>query len=68
MIRLLPHIHHLRVYDNSEEGDPAQGDAPCPVPVLEMKERIIIAPADLTQTPEWAQPILAAAIRLHRDS
>ncbi len=25
LIRLLPHIHHLRVYDNSTEADPARG-------------------------------------------
>ncbi len=66
LIRLLPHIHHLRVYDNSAEGDPAVGIAPSPVLILEMKAGKITAPADLTRVPDWAQPIVAAAIRLHR--
>jgi len=65
LIRLLPHIHHLRVYDNSAEGDPMQGQAPRPVLVLEMKEQRITAPDDLSKAPDWAQPIVAAAIRLH---
>ena len=65
LIRLLPHIHHLRVYDNSTEADPARGRPPRPVLLLEMKRRKITAPADLSRAPDWAQPIVAAAIRLH---
>jgi len=65
LIRLLPLIHHLRVYDNSEEADPAAGHAPRPVLWLEMKEGRITAPADLSGAPEWVQPILSAAIALH---
>ncbi|MCC5848445.1 MAG: zeta toxin family protein [Verrucomicrobia bacterium] len=66
LIRLLPHIHHLRVYDNSTEGDPAKGHPPHPVLVLEMQCQTITAPADLSHAPDWAQPIVAAAIHLHR--
>ncbi len=65
LIRLLPHIHHLRVYDNSTEADPARGKLPRPVLLLEMKRRKITAPADLSGAADWAQPIIAAAIRLH---
>ncbi|MCC5790649.1 MAG: ZTL protein [Opitutales bacterium] len=65
LIRLLPVIHHLRVYDNSAEADPAQGKAPKPVLLLEMKNRKITAPADLSGAPEWAQAIIAAAIKVH---
>lgn len=64
LIRLLPFIHHLRVYDNSAEADPAGGYAPRPVLWLEMKEGRITAPADLTGAPEWVQPILGAAFQL----
>jgi predicted ABC-type ATPase len=66
LVRLLAHIHHLRVYDNSIEADPAQGQAPQPVLLLEMKRRKITAPRDLSATPDWAQPLVAAALRLHR--
>jgi predicted ABC-type ATPase len=65
LIRLLPSIHHLRVYDNSTEADPAAGQMPCLRLLLEMKSRKITAPTDLSDAPEWAQPIIAAAIHLH---
>lgn len=65
LIRLLPFIHHLRVYDNSAEADPSAGQAPRPRLLLEMKGRKITAPADLSNAPEWAKPILAAAMKLH---
>lgn len=44
----------------------ARGKAPRPVLWLEMKRRKIIGPADLTGAPDWVQPIIAAAMRLHR--
>jgi len=66
LIRLLPHIHHLRVYDNSHEADPAAGEHPRPVLLLETREGVITAPEDLSGAPEWAQPIIGAALRLQR--
>lgn len=66
LIRLMPHIAHLRVYDNSEDSDPRQGIAPHPRLLLEMRGGKITAPDDLSDMPEWAQPIIAAAMRLHR--
>ena len=66
LIRLLPSLHHLRLYDNSAEADPAKGLAPTPRLLLEVKSRKITAPADLSNAPEWAQPIIAAAMLLHR--
>jgi len=65
LIRLLPLIDHLRVYDNSSEADPAAGQQPQPVLLLEMQRGQITAPADLSNAPDWAQPIIAAAIHLH---
>jgi predicted ABC-type ATPase len=65
LIRLLPLIDHLRVYDNSSEADPAAGQQPQPVLLLEMQGGQITAPADLSNAPDWAQPIIAAAIHLH---
>jgi predicted ABC-type ATPase len=65
LIRLLPCIDHLRVYDNSSEADPAAGRQPQPVLLLEMQRGQITAPADLSNAPDWAQPIIAAAIHLH---
>ena len=65
LVRLLPLIDHLRVYDNSTEADPAKGHRPKPVLLLEMQRGKITAPADLSGAPDWAQPIIAAAIHLH---
>lgn len=65
LIRILPHIEHLRVYDNSAEGDPAEGRRPHPVLILETKCGEITAPSDFSSTPDWAKPILAAARLLH---
>lgn len=65
VIRLLPLIDHLRVYDNSADADPAEGRRPRPVLLLEMQCGKITAPSDLSGAPDWAQPIIAAAIHLH---
>ena len=65
LIRLLPLIDHLRVYDNSTDADPAEGQRPRPVLLLEMKQGKITAPADLSGAPDWAKPIISAAIHLH---
>ena len=65
LVRLLPLIDHLRVYDNSKDADPSAGCAPEPVLLLEMKRGKITAPADLSGAPDWAKPVIAAAIHLH---
>ena len=68
LIDLLPVLRALRIFDNSAEADPAGGQTPRPMLVLSMvlsKEgRKILAPKDLTQTPAWAKPIVAAALKL----
>lgn len=69
LIRLLPHLASLRVYDNSVENDPAKGKTPSPKLLLHLARgtagrRVIRAPDDLTETPEWAKPIVAAALKI----
>ncbi|HKU71525.1 MAG TPA: zeta toxin family protein [Burkholderiales bacterium] len=66
LIALLPALTALRMYDNSTEADPAAGKAPRLTPVLLMEHRKILNPADLPRAPDWAKPIVAAAIRLAR--
>ena len=61
LIRLLPKITELRVYDNSEEADPAAGYAPEPTLVLHMVHGKIVSSCDPSFVPEWAQRIFAAA-------
>jgi predicted ABC-type ATPase len=62
LIKLLPHVTSLRVFDNSTEADPHGGVAPLPVLVLEVQREKIVA-VDLTTTPQWAKPIVVAAMR-----
>lgn len=64
LVQLLPVVTELRVYDNSAEADPAGQHAPLPVLVLHVAGGEIVGPPDLSNTPEWAKPIVAAALKL----
>lgn len=64
LVRLLPLITHLRVYDNSAEGDPAENRRPQPLLLLEMKRGKILTATTPPEAPDWAKPILAAAFLL----
>jgi len=62
LIRLLPHLTELRVFDNSRDADPAAGEAPTPLLVLHVVNGKVAARCDLARVPEWAKPIVAAAM------
>ena len=64
LIHLLPQLAALRVYDNSTDADPAAGKTPAPVLVLHMEQGTILGPPDLSRAPDWAKPIVAAALKL----
>lgn len=64
LIELLPRLTALRVYDNSVDADPAVGRTPMPVLVLHMERGEILNRRDLPRTPNWAKPIVAAALKL----
>lgn len=64
VIRLLPKLTELRVYDNSGHADPDTGATPVPVLVLHVRRGRTVAPRDLSATPAWAKPLVAAAMRL----
>ncbi|HSV19536.1 MAG TPA: ZTL protein [Casimicrobiaceae bacterium] len=66
LIRLLAVLRQLVVYDNSAQADPAAPAKVRPRLVLRMAGGVIAAPADLSRTPEWAKPVVAAALNLHR--
>ncbi len=63
LIRLLPRLTELRVYDNSQEADPAAGLAPQPVLVLHMLKGRIVTTCDLAAAPAWTKPVLMAAMQ-----
>jgi predicted ABC-type ATPase len=66
VIALMPHLAHLRVYDNSAEA--AMGHpVPDPLLVLELAAGRLVQPAAgdqaaLEQTPDWAKPLVEAAL------
>lgn len=64
LIRLSPKVIELRVYDNSEEADPHAGVAPKPKLILRLRQGKIVSSCSLADTPEWAKPVLAAAMKL----
>jgi len=64
LIQLLPRLAELRVYDNSEDANPATGVAPKPELILHLDHQRIIEICDLRNAPAWTKAILAAAIRL----
>jgi predicted ABC-type ATPase len=67
LVKLLPVLTGLRVYDNSAIADPATGQTPQPVLVLHMERGRIVGPPDLTATPTWAKPVVAAALDLTQE-
>lgn len=64
LIRLLPRITELRLFDNSVDADPEAGHAPRPRPLMEWRGGKIGLLAELAHIPDWAKPIVAAALRL----
>ena len=66
LVRLLPRLTELRVFDNSDEGDPNAGQVPRPRLLLHTKGGRMIAPgrSKIAGTPDWAKPILAAALKV----
>jgi predicted ABC-type ATPase len=66
LIKLLACASEVRIYDNSDES--ADG-APRARLVLSMSRRQIVKPSVselVAAAPEWAKPVVAAAIRIHR--
>jgi predicted ABC-type ATPase len=63
LIRLLPHLTELLVYDNSHEADPHTGAMPKPLLVLHLKRGRVLKRCDLAHVPDWAKPILMAVPR-----
>jgi predicted ABC-type ATPase len=64
LIRLMPKLTELRVYDNSREADPHAGVRPEPALILHLALARIVSSCKLTATPAWAKPILRAAMTL----
>jgi predicted ABC-type ATPase len=62
LIQLLPKLTEVFVYDNSEEADPCFGHAPNPKLILRARKGKTIDMCELKRAPNWAKPILMAAL------
>jgi predicted ABC-type ATPase len=68
LIRVMPHLAQLQVFDNSAESAAGEPIRP-PILLLEMSMGKIVSPdpveaKQLAAIPDWAKPVLEAAIRL----
>ena len=63
LVRLLPHLATLRLYDNSAENDPKAGKPPQPVLLLHLQSGKLVSQVPLDRVPQWAKPIFAAALQ-----
>jgi predicted ABC-type ATPase len=68
LIRLLPHLAELAVWDNSAQAAPESGEVPAPVQILGMRDRRIRYLCPLEEVPGWAKPIIAAAVACEREA
>lgn len=66
LVALLPHLARLHVYDNSVDAIPGSA-TPDPSLLLQMQHGRIACPIDvvtLKRTPDWAKPVLEAALSI----
>lgn len=66
LIRLLPKLTELAVFDNSVRGDPGTGDTPRPLLVLSMVNGRIMATCPVPEVPGWAKPLFVAALKVYQ--
>lgn len=65
LVRLLPRLSELRLFDNSAAGDPKVGIEPRPRLILSMRDGRIQETCDISEVPEWAKPVFVAAFRTY---
>ena len=63
LVRLIPKLTTLRVFDNSAQAAPHAGAKPEPLLVLQTAAGKAIGGCPAGQVPEWAKPLVAAAMR-----
>jgi predicted ABC-type ATPase len=62
LIRLMPRLTSLRVFDNSLEAPPEEGSTPEPVVLFEVRRGVLQIRVQLDHVPEWAKPLFMAAL------
>jgi predicted ABC-type ATPase len=64
LMRLMPKLTEVRVYDNSLEADPHTGATPEPRLIVHLDHGRIAGGCELAATPEWAKPVVLTALRM----
>ena len=65
LIRLIPRLTELKLFDNSAEAEIPGGPLPEPRLLLHLRGNEVIELADQTAMLEWAKPLIAAALQRH---
>ena len=63
LVRLLPKLTEVLVYDNSADADPHTGIAPEPTLILHLVRGRVQNSCDPALVPDWAKPIWMATMR-----
>jgi predicted ABC-type ATPase len=64
LIRLMPKLTELRVYDNSVEADPHAGAVPEPRLIVHLDRGKLASVCELASTPDWAKPVVLTALKI----
>lgn len=64
LVRLLPRLHELALFDNTKEARLDEGEVPPPLRVIHVRARVLLDLAPPDAIPSWARPIVAAALKL----
>lgn len=66
LIELMPRLTELRVFDNSFDADPHAGHAPQPILIIHLAKGNLLKMVELSETPQWAKALVAAAIKISK--
>ena len=64
LVRLLPTLHEIALFDNSWEARLDEGEVPAPQRLLHMKGGALLHLAPPDTIPGWARPITTAVLKL----
>jgi predicted ABC-type ATPase len=64
LLRLMPRLTELRLYDNSREADLQAGIAPEPTLILHLNRGKLVAVCDLPSVPAWSKPAVLVALNI----
>jgi predicted ABC-type ATPase len=64
LIRLMPKLTELRLYDNSLEADPQTSVMPEPRLVVHLDRGKLVNVCELASTPDWAKPVILTALKI----